>query len=135
MVSKHSRRSSAKKKGNKKPITAKQPKPKPAIEKSSKQAPVPKAKETKETPAKPSLVKPSKMGKVLKIAKEIIDGTEAEAVNALKKFVFVEYPQRSKRLDSFASSEDPTQSCSFQWAPMQQMKVFNHQILWEQERE
>nr|GEY34228.1 hypothetical protein [Tanacetum cinerariifolium] len=57
------------KEGKKKPITAKQPKLKPAVEKSSKPAPIPKPKATKEKPAKPSPVKPSKMGKVLKTRK------------------------------------------------------------------
>nr|GEY56270.1 hypothetical protein [Tanacetum cinerariifolium] len=53
----------------KKPITAKQPKPKPAIEKSSKPSSVPKPKATKEKPTKRSPVKPSEMGKVLKTRK------------------------------------------------------------------
>nr|GEV09626.1 hypothetical protein [Tanacetum cinerariifolium] len=51
----------AKQGGKKKPTTAKQPKPKPTKEKSSKPAPVPKPKETKEEPAKPSPAKHSKM--------------------------------------------------------------------------
>nr|GEU59470.1 retrovirus-related Pol polyprotein from transposon TNT 1-94 [Tanacetum cinerariifolium] len=55
--------------GKKKPATAKQPKSKPAKEKSSKPAPVPKPMATKGKLAKPSLVKPSKMGKVLKTRK------------------------------------------------------------------
>nr|GEW62470.1 hypothetical protein [Tanacetum cinerariifolium] len=62
MVAKHNRRIVAEKEGKKKPITAKQPKLKPAVEKSSKPAPIPKPKATKEKPAKPSPVKPSKMG-------------------------------------------------------------------------
>nr|GEX16713.1 histone deacetylase 14 [Tanacetum cinerariifolium] len=62
MVAKHDRKVVAEQGGKKKSATAKQPKPKPANEKSSKPTPVPKPKATKETPAKPSPVKPSKMG-------------------------------------------------------------------------
>nr|GEU56821.1 putative Gag-Pol polyprotein [Tanacetum cinerariifolium] len=69
IVAKHNRIITAEKKGNKKPLTTKQPKPKPVIEKSSKPAHVPKPKATKEKPTKPSLAKPSKMGKVLKASK------------------------------------------------------------------
>nr|GEV75083.1 retrovirus-related Pol polyprotein from transposon TNT 1-94 [Tanacetum cinerariifolium] len=69
MVAKYNRRIAIEKEGKKKPITAKQPKPKPAIEKSSKPTPVPKSKATKEKPVKPSPVKPSKMGKMLKTRK------------------------------------------------------------------
>nr|GEU35058.1 retrotransposon protein, putative, unclassified [Tanacetum cinerariifolium] len=47
----------AEKGGMKKPATAKQPKPKPAKEKSSKPAPAPKPKVTKEKPSKPSPMK------------------------------------------------------------------------------
>nr|GEX09462.1 hypothetical protein [Tanacetum cinerariifolium] len=70
MVAKHIRRITAEKEGKKKHITAKQPKPKPAIEKSRKPALVPKPKVIKEKPAKPSPAKRSNMGKVLKLAKE-----------------------------------------------------------------
>nr|GEW64127.1 reverse transcriptase domain-containing protein [Tanacetum cinerariifolium] len=69
MVAKHNRRIAAEKEGKTKPTTAKQPKPRPANEKSSKPALVPKPKVTKEKPAKPSPTKPSKMGKVLKTHK------------------------------------------------------------------
>nr|GEU82831.1 retrotransposon protein, putative, unclassified [Tanacetum cinerariifolium] len=69
MVAKHDRKIAAEHRGKKKPATAKQPKPKPTKEKSSKPAPVPKPKSTKENPAKPSPVKPSKMGKMLKTRK------------------------------------------------------------------
>ncbi|GJS47890.1 hypothetical protein Tco_0598011 [Tanacetum coccineum] len=53
MVAKHDRKIVAKKGGKKKPATAKQPKPKPAKEKSSKPALAPKPKVTKEKPSKP----------------------------------------------------------------------------------
>nr|GEV86794.1 copia protein [Tanacetum cinerariifolium] len=69
MVAKHNRRITVEKEGKKKPITAKQPKPKLAVEKSSKPAPVSKSKATKEKPAKTSPANPSKMGKVLKTRK------------------------------------------------------------------
>nr|GEW13044.1 retrovirus-related Pol polyprotein from transposon TNT 1-94 [Tanacetum cinerariifolium] len=57
--------------GKKKPAITKQPKPKPAKEKSSKPAhvPVPKPRATKKKPAKPSPAKQSQMGKVLKTRK------------------------------------------------------------------
>nr|GEX56380.1 hypothetical protein [Tanacetum cinerariifolium] len=55
--------------GKKKPTTAKQPKPKPTKEKSSKPTLVPKPKATKEKPAKPFHAKQSQMGKVLKTRK------------------------------------------------------------------
>nr|GEZ43393.1 retrotransposon protein, putative, unclassified [Tanacetum cinerariifolium] len=69
MVAKHNRRILAKKEGKKKPTTAKQPKLKPANEKSSKPATILKPKATKKNPANPSPKKPSKMGKVLKTHK------------------------------------------------------------------
>nr|GEU87928.1 retrovirus-related Pol polyprotein from transposon TNT 1-94 [Tanacetum cinerariifolium] len=69
MVAKHDQKITVKQGGKKKPITAKQPKPKPAKEKSSKPVHVPKPKATKEKPAKPSPTKPSKIGKVLKTRK------------------------------------------------------------------
>ncbi|GJR57978.1 hypothetical protein Tco_1500140 [Tanacetum coccineum] len=64
-----------------------------------------------------------------------LDQWELSLEHPLEDYIQGEYPQRSKRLDSFASFEDPRQSCSFQWAPMQAMEVSDHQILWEQERE
>nr|GEW09296.1 retrovirus-related Pol polyprotein from transposon TNT 1-94 [Tanacetum cinerariifolium] len=69
MIAKHNRRIASEKEGKKKPTTAKQPKPKPAYEKSSKPAHVPKLKAPKETPSKPSLAKPLKMRKMLKTRK------------------------------------------------------------------
>nr|GEY36192.1 retrovirus-related Pol polyprotein from transposon TNT 1-94 [Tanacetum cinerariifolium] len=69
MVAKHNRRITVEKEGKKKPITAKQPKPKLAVEKSSKPAPVLKSKATKEKPTKTSPANPLKMGKVLKTRK------------------------------------------------------------------
>nr|GEU30091.1 copia protein [Tanacetum cinerariifolium] len=56
MVVKRDRKIVAEQGGKKKPATAKQPKPKPAKDKSSKPAPVPKPKATKEKPANPSHV-------------------------------------------------------------------------------
>nr|GEY72356.1 integrase, catalytic region, zinc finger, CCHC-type, peptidase aspartic, catalytic [Tanacetum cinerariifolium] len=72
---------SAEQGGKKKPATAKQPKPNPNKEKSSKPAPVLKPKATKEKPAKPSPAKPSRMGKLRKIRKgkstlQLIDENE-----------------------------------------------------------
>nr|GEZ81549.1 hypothetical protein [Tanacetum cinerariifolium] len=78
MVAKHDRKVVAEQGGKKKSATAKQPKPKPANEKSSKPTPVLKPKATKETPAKPSPVKPSKMGKVNKIRK----GADTDKTNS-----------------------------------------------------
>ncbi|GJU76085.1 hypothetical protein Tco_1273155 [Tanacetum coccineum] len=58
MVAKHDQKVVAKKEGKKKSASTKQPKPKPAIEKSSKLAPAPKPKVTKEKPSKASTAKP-----------------------------------------------------------------------------
>ncbi|GJU78371.1 hypothetical protein Tco_1275441 [Tanacetum coccineum] len=58
MVAKHDQKFAAKKEGKKK--YAKQPKPKPAIEKPSQPAPAPKPKITKEKPSKASTAKPPK---------------------------------------------------------------------------
>ncbi|GKA41802.1 hypothetical protein Tco_0734462 [Tanacetum coccineum] len=69
MVAKHDRKIEAKKEGKKKPATVKQPKPKPAKEKSSKSTPAPKPKVTKEKPLKPSPAKHPKRGKVQKLCK------------------------------------------------------------------
>ncbi|GJV72815.1 retrovirus-related pol polyprotein from transposon TNT 1-94 [Tanacetum coccineum] len=52
-----------------KPATAKQPKPKPAKEKSSKPTHAPKPEVTKEKPSKPSHAKHPKMGRVQKLRK------------------------------------------------------------------
>ncbi|GJY08833.1 hypothetical protein Tco_0375887 [Tanacetum coccineum] len=60
MVAKHDRKVAAKKEGRKKTASTKQPKSKPAIEKSSKPAPAPKPKVTKEKPSKASTAKPPK---------------------------------------------------------------------------
>ncbi|GJX54528.1 hypothetical protein Tco_0282897 [Tanacetum coccineum] len=60
MVAKHDKKVAAEKEEKKKSASTKQPKPKPAIEKSSKLAPVPKPKITKEKPSKASAVKPPK---------------------------------------------------------------------------
>ncbi|GKD17970.1 hypothetical protein Tco_1207128 [Tanacetum coccineum] len=60
MVAKHDQKVAAKKEGKKKSASTKQPKPKPAIEKSSKLAPAPKPKVTKEKPSKASTGKPPK---------------------------------------------------------------------------
>nr|GEV28258.1 hypothetical protein [Tanacetum cinerariifolium] len=60
MVAKHDQKVAAKKEGKKKSASAKQPKSKPAIEKSSKPTPVPKPKATKERPSKASTAKPPK---------------------------------------------------------------------------
>nr|GEY10949.1 histone deacetylase 14 [Tanacetum cinerariifolium] len=70
MVAKHDQKIAADQGGKKKPATAKQPKPKPVKEKSSKPAPAPKPKATKEKPAKPSPAKQSKWVRCLKLAKE-----------------------------------------------------------------
>nr|GEU49577.1 retrovirus-related Pol polyprotein from transposon TNT 1-94 [Tanacetum cinerariifolium] len=61
MVAKHDRKVATKKEGKKKTVSAKQPKSKPAIEKSSKPAPTPKPKATKERPSKASTAKPPKL--------------------------------------------------------------------------
>nr|GEW31561.1 retrovirus-related Pol polyprotein from transposon TNT 1-94 [Tanacetum cinerariifolium] len=66
MVTKHDRKVAAKKEGKKKTTSAKTPKSKPDIEKSSKPAPAPNPKATKERPSKASIAKPPK----LKPAKE-----------------------------------------------------------------
>ncbi|GJV88020.1 hypothetical protein Tco_1531958 [Tanacetum coccineum] len=60
MVAKHDQKIAAEKEGKKKPATAKQFKLKPVKEKSSKPAPAPKPKVTKEKPSKPSTAKPPK---------------------------------------------------------------------------
>nr|GEU49932.1 histone deacetylase 14 [Tanacetum cinerariifolium] len=60
MVAKHDRKILAEKEGKMKTASAKQPKSKPAIEKSSKLAPAPKPKATKERPSKASTAKPPK---------------------------------------------------------------------------
>nr|GEY79638.1 hypothetical protein [Tanacetum cinerariifolium] len=60
MVVKHDQKVAAKKEGKKKTVSAKQPKSKPAVEKSSKPAPAPKPKATKERPSKASTAKPPK---------------------------------------------------------------------------
>nr|GEU93817.1 hypothetical protein [Tanacetum cinerariifolium] len=60
MVAKHDRKVAAEKEGKKKIVSAKQPKSKPAVEKSSKPAPAPKPEETKERPSKVSTAKPPK---------------------------------------------------------------------------
>ncbi|GKC53176.1 hypothetical protein Tco_1075921 [Tanacetum coccineum] len=60
MVAKHDQKVTAKKERTKKPASAKLPKPKLAIEKSSKPVPAPKLKVTKEKPSKASTAKPPK---------------------------------------------------------------------------
>nr|GEV36052.1 retrovirus-related Pol polyprotein from transposon TNT 1-94 [Tanacetum cinerariifolium] len=60
MVAKHDQKVAAKKEEKKKTTSAKTPKSKPAIEKSSKSAPAPKPKVTKERPFKASTAKPPK---------------------------------------------------------------------------
>ncbi|GJW37807.1 hypothetical protein Tco_0060727 [Tanacetum coccineum] len=60
MVTKHDQKVAAKKEEKKKSASTKQPKPKPAIEKSSKLAPAPKPKVTKVKPSKASTAKPPK---------------------------------------------------------------------------
>nr|GEU87071.1 hypothetical protein [Tanacetum cinerariifolium] len=66
MVAKHDQKVAAEKEGKKKTVSAKQPKSKLAVEKSSKPAPAPKPKATKERPSKASTAKPPKS----KLAKE-----------------------------------------------------------------
>nr|GEX70191.1 retrotransposon protein, putative, unclassified [Tanacetum cinerariifolium] len=66
MVLKHDLKMSAEKKGNKKTVSAKQPKSMPAVEKASKPEPASKSKASKERPSKPSADEPPK----LKPAKE-----------------------------------------------------------------
>ncbi|GJT89014.1 hypothetical protein Tco_1070731 [Tanacetum coccineum] len=66
MVAKHDQKVVAEKEVMKKSASTKQPKPKPAIKKSSKLAPAPKPKVTKEKPSKASTAKPPE----LKPAKE-----------------------------------------------------------------
>ncbi|GJV90363.1 hypothetical protein Tco_1538176 [Tanacetum coccineum] len=60
MVTKHDQKVLVEKEGKRKTTSAKQPKPKPTIEKSSKLAPAPKPKVTKEKPSKASTAKPPK---------------------------------------------------------------------------
>ncbi|GJV49357.1 hypothetical protein Tco_1439569 [Tanacetum coccineum] len=60
MVAKHDQKVAAEKEGNKKSASTKQPKPKPAIGKSSKSVPAPKPKVTKEKTSKASAAKPPK---------------------------------------------------------------------------
>nr|GFA56437.1 hypothetical protein [Tanacetum cinerariifolium] len=60
MVANHDRKVAAKKEGKKKTTSAKTPKSKPDIEKSSKPAPAPNPKATKERPSKASIAKPPK---------------------------------------------------------------------------
>ncbi|GJY07635.1 hypothetical protein Tco_0374689 [Tanacetum coccineum] len=60
MVAKHDQKVAAEMEGKKKSASTKQPKPKPAIEKSSKLAPAPNPKATKEKPSKASTAKPPK---------------------------------------------------------------------------
>nr|GEV27839.1 putative ribonuclease H-like domain-containing protein [Tanacetum cinerariifolium] len=60
MVAKHDQKVAAEKEGKNKTTSAKTPKSKPAIEKSSKPAPTPKPKATKERPSKASTAKPPK---------------------------------------------------------------------------
>nr|GEX54701.1 retrovirus-related Pol polyprotein from transposon TNT 1-94 [Tanacetum cinerariifolium] len=60
MVAKHDQKISAKKEGTKKTASANQPKPMPAIKKSTKPAPAPKPKATKERIFKASTAKPPK---------------------------------------------------------------------------
>nr|GEY33303.1 hypothetical protein [Tanacetum cinerariifolium] len=67
MVAKHNQTTAAKKEGNKKPTTAKQPKPKPAKEKLSKPAPISKPKVTKEKSTKSSPMKKTKLGKLTNV--------------------------------------------------------------------
>nr|GEX86147.1 hypothetical protein [Tanacetum cinerariifolium] len=60
MVAKHDRKVAAEKEGKKNTTSAKTPKSKPDIEKSSKPKPAPKPKATKERPSKASTAKPPK---------------------------------------------------------------------------
>ncbi|GJV00065.1 retrovirus-related pol polyprotein from transposon TNT 1-94 [Tanacetum coccineum] len=60
MVAKHDHKVAAEKEGKKKSASTKQPKTKPAIEKSRKPPPAPKPKVTKEKPSKASTAKPPK---------------------------------------------------------------------------
>ncbi|GJY62309.1 hypothetical protein Tco_0462966 [Tanacetum coccineum] len=60
MVAKHDQKVVAEKQGKRITVSAKQPKPKPAIEKSSKLTPAPKLKVTKKKPSKASTAKPPK---------------------------------------------------------------------------
>ncbi|GJV29974.1 hypothetical protein Tco_1386422 [Tanacetum coccineum] len=69
MVEKHDQKITAEKEQKNKLATVKQPKPKPAKEKSSKPAPAPKPKVTKEKSSNPSPAKHPKRGKVHKLRK------------------------------------------------------------------
>ncbi|GKE71226.1 hypothetical protein Tco_1529298, partial [Tanacetum coccineum] len=69
MVTKHDQKIATERGEKKKHATAKQLKPKPVKEKSSKPAPAPKPKVTKEKPSKPSPTKHPKRGKVQKLHK------------------------------------------------------------------
>nr|GEZ37270.1 Gag-Pol polyprotein [Tanacetum cinerariifolium] len=60
MVAKYDQKVAAEKKGKKKTVSAKQPKSKPVVKKSSKPAPAPKPKATKKRPYKASAAKPPK---------------------------------------------------------------------------
>nr|GEV08127.1 E-beta-farnesene synthase [Tanacetum cinerariifolium] len=74
IVAKHDQKSSAEKEGTKKTASAKQPKPMPAIVKSTKPAPAPNLKETKERLSKASTAKPPKP----KPAKKLVDEPDEE---------------------------------------------------------
>nr|GEV55306.1 retrovirus-related Pol polyprotein from transposon TNT 1-94 [Tanacetum cinerariifolium] len=86
MVTKHEQKIAAEKGGTKKPATAKQPKPRPAKEKSSKPTPAPKPKVTKEKPSKPSHTKKTRKGKVTKVQNvkssfQLVDELDEEPVH------------------------------------------------------
>nr|GEZ75508.1 hypothetical protein [Tanacetum cinerariifolium] len=66
---------------------------------------------------------------------DVETGADSATSGVILRYYRLMKTKRSERLNSFPSSKDPTQSCSFQWAFVQQMEVFDHQILWEQEQE
>ncbi|GKC58644.1 retrovirus-related pol polyprotein from transposon TNT 1-94 [Tanacetum coccineum] len=91
IVAKHDRKVAAEKEGQKKNASAKQPKSKPVTEKSSKPAPAPKPKVTKEKPSKASTAKPPKY----KPAKETASkGKVTKVHKARSPFQLVDEPDK-----------------------------------------
>ncbi|GKB69774.1 hypothetical protein Tco_0931186 [Tanacetum coccineum] len=78
MVAKHDRKITIEQGGKKKPVTAKQPKPKPTKEKPSKLAPTSKPKVSKEKPLKPSTDKPPKPKPVKEKSTKLVDEPNEE---------------------------------------------------------
>ncbi|GJT83506.1 hypothetical protein Tco_1057848 [Tanacetum coccineum] len=78
MVAKHDQKVAAEKEGKKISASAKQPKSKPAIEKSSKPTPTSKPKPAKEKPSKPSTAKPPKPKPAKENSFQLVDEPDEE---------------------------------------------------------